>query len=164
MLALCLNLLTVYERFYRLWVALVGLICDDNPLQCGELTEEVAERLCRALHARKVHANCPPQRGVWQNKCIRVLAPLDREYRTQKKPEIYRDYYPRPLLFSVAQGVFWLSTETLMQYIKFKGVGSLYSCTLLSCIATVMSCIDALRRIVTKSPKVWPLLIFSISL
>ncbi len=52
--------------------------------------------------------------------------------------------------------------ETLMQYtyIAFKrgGEGSLYSFTLWSC-----NC-DVLVRIVTKSPKVGPLLIFSISL
>jgi hypothetical protein len=43
-----------------------------------------------------------------------------------------------------------------------EGDGSLYSCT--GSLATVTSCIDDSVRIVTKSPKVGPLLIFSISL
>jgi len=63
-------------------------------------------------------------------------------------PEIYRDYPCDPLLFSVARGIFWLSTERLSRstlHLKEGWEGSLYS-------------------EVKKSPKVGPLLIFSISL
>ncbi len=71
--------------------------------------------------------------------------------------EIYRDY----LLFSVAQGIFWLSTERLSRstlYLNEGGEGTMYPfCSL----ATLMSSIDFS---VTKSPKVGPLLIFSMSL
>jgi hypothetical protein len=49
-----------------------------------------------------------------------------------------------------------------VHYIYSMGRGSLYSCTL--CLVTVTSCIDASVRIVTKSPKVGPLLIYSPSL
>ncbi len=69
------------------------------------------------------------------------------------------------LLFSVAQGIFWLSTERLSRStldLKEEGTGSLYSC--IRSLATVTSYIDLSVRIVTKSPKVGPLLIFSISL
>jgi hypothetical protein len=50
--------------------------------------------------------------------------------------------------------------ETLTQYITLKKVESL----VVSSLATVTSCIYLSVRIVTKSPKVGPLLIFSISL
>jgi hypothetical protein len=65
-------------------------------------------------------------------------------YCTQRYTEINQD----PLLFSVAQGIFFtVHRETLTQYITYKrgGKGSL-------CLG------------VTKSPKIGPLLIFSISL
>ncbi len=57
--------------------------------------------------------------------------------------------------------------ETLTQYITFKrgGERGVYTGTLvLCCLAIMTSCIDASVRIVTKSPKVGPLLIFSNSL
>ncbi len=61
-----------------------------------------------------------------------------------------------PLLCSVAQGIFWLSTERLSHstsHLKERGVFTLELCSL----ATVTFCIDAPVRIVTKSPKVEPL-------
>ncbi len=68
-------------------------------------------------------------------------------------------------LFSVAQGIFWLSTERLTQYITFLKRRERRVCTLVLCsLTTVTFCIDPPVRIVTKSPKVEPLLIFSISL
>ncbi len=56
--------------------------------------------------------------------------------------------------------------ETLMQYITFtKGGDVSVVCTVeLRSLATVLFCIDPSVRIVTKSLKVGPLLIFSISL
>ncbi len=72
--------------------------------------------------------------------------------------EIYIDYSP----FSVAQGIFWLSSERLSRRtLHLKEGGRV--CTLVLC-CPVMSCIDPSVRIVTKSPTVGPLLIFSISL
>jgi hypothetical protein len=66
-----------------------------------------------------------------------------------------------PLLFIVSQGTVY--RETLTEYITFKrggaGEGSLYSCT-----PSLASCIGLFVRIVTKSSRVGPLLIFSISL
>jgi hypothetical protein len=50
--------------------------------------------------------------------------------------------------------------STSDEYITFKRRGERGVCSL----ATLMSCIDASVRIVTKSPKEGPLLIFSISL
>ncbi len=70
---------------------------------------------------------------------------------------LYRDY-PRSLLFSV--GIFWLSSERLSRrtlHIK-EGEGR-GVCTLVLCsLATVTSCINPSVRIVTKFPKVEPLL------
>ncbi len=72
--------------------------------------------------------------------------------------DMHKEITHDPLLFSAAQGIYWtVLRETLTQYITFnrgeeKG---LYSSTL----GTLMSCIDPSVRIVTKSPKVGPLLI-----
>jgi hypothetical protein len=56
-------------------------------------------------------------------------------------------------------------TETFTQYITFNRGGERGVSTLVVCsLATVLSCIDPSVRIVTKSPKVGPLLIFSVSL
>ncbi len=80
--------------------------------------------------------------------------------------QIYRDYTYDPLLFSVAQGVFLLSSERLSRstlHLLEGGDGSLYSCTLQTC-NRVLSCIDLSVRIVTKSPNVRSLFVFSISL
>ncbi len=80
----------------------------------------------------------------------------------QRYTEIIHD----PLLFSVAQGIFWLSTERLSRstiHLKEGREGSLHSW--LCSLATMMSwCNDPSVQIVTKSPKVGPFLIFSISL
>ncbi len=55
--------------------------------------------------------------------------------------------------------------ETRTQYITINRGGRREFCTLvLRSLATLTSCIDPSERIVTKSPKVGPLLIFSISL
>ncbi len=67
--------------------------------------------------------------------------------------QIYRHYHIThdPLLFSVAQGIFWLSSERLSRstlHLTEGGEESLYSCTY-SCIATVTSCIETSVRIVT---------------
>ncbi len=67
-----------------------------------------------------------------------------------------------PFSLVLRKEYFTVHRETLTQYSTFKrgGEGSLFSCILYS-LATVMPCINALVRIVTKSPKVRPLLIFS---
>ncbi len=70
----------------------------------------------------------------------------------QRYTEIKHD----PLLFSVAHRIFWLSTESLSRstlHLK-EGGGERGVCTLVLCsLATLMSCIDASVRIVTKSPE-----------
>ncbi len=80
--------------------------------------------------------------------------------------EIYREYTYDPLLFNVAQGIFWLSTERLSGsklHLKEEGERGVYTLVLCS-LATVTSCINASVRIVTKSPKGrTSILIFSIS-
>ncbi len=82
--------------------------------------------------------------------------------------EIYRNYPRPPSLQCCARNILTVHRETLSQYITFKRGGReesvLLSCTLYSSLTTVMSCVDLSMRIVTKSPKVGPLLIFSISL
>jgi hypothetical protein len=81
-------------------------------------------------------------------------------------PDRYIKITHDPLLFIIARGIFcfWLASEKLScstEHWKEGGEGSLYS---RSCsLAIVLSCIDPFVRIVTKSPKVGPLLIFSIS-
>jgi hypothetical protein len=77
----------------------------------------------------------------------------------QRYIEITHDH----LLFR--RNILTVLTETLTQYITFniggeRGVSTIVFCSL----ATVLSCIGPSVRIVTKSPKVGPLLIFSISL
>jgi hypothetical protein len=80
-------------------------------------------------------------------------------------PEIYRDY-PRPTFSLVLRKEYFDCPQRdshAMHYILKRGERGV--CTFVLCsLATVMSCIDASVRIVTKSPKVGPLLIFSISL
>ncbi len=82
----------------------------------------------------------------------------------QRYAEITHDH----LLFSVAQGIFWPSTERLSRstlHLKEGEERSLYRTLVLCSLVTVLSCIDPSVRIVTKFPKgVGPLLIFSISL
>ncbi len=64
----------------------------------------------------------------------------DLEYTKQRWKSIpleqrYTEITHDPLLFSVAQGIFWLSTESLSVstlHLKEGGERSLYSCTLLS--------------------------------
>jgi hypothetical protein len=68
-----------------------------------------------------------------------------------------------PFSLVLARNILTVHRETLTQYVTFKR-GSRGVCTLVLCsLATDMSCIDPSGRIVTKSPKVGPLLIFSIS-
>ncbi len=71
-----------------------------------------------------------------------------------------RDYPRPPSLKCCARNILTVHRETLTQYCTLHfiegGEGGLYSCSL----ATVLSCIDTSVRIVTKSPKVEPLLIF----
>ncbi len=71
-----------------------------------------------------------------------------------------------PRLFSVAlRNILTVHRETLTQYITFKRGGEREVCTLvLGSLATGTSCIDASVRLVSKPPKVGPLLIFYISL
>ncbi len=69
------------------------------------------------------------------------------------RTEIFRDPHD-PLLFCVAQGIFWLSTERLSRstlHLKEgeRGVWGVFTLVLCS-LATVTSCIDASVRIVTK--------------
>ncbi len=76
--------------------------------------------------------------------------------------QIYKEITNNPLLFSVAQRIFLsVLRETLTQYrtLHFNRGGEREVCTL----ATVTSCIDPSVRIVKKSPKEEPPLIFSIS-
>ncbi len=77
----------------------------------------------------------------------------------QRDGEITHD----PLLFSVSQGIFRGSHA--VHYIKQRGkrgVSTLVLCSL--AITTVMSCIDASVRFVTKFPKVGPLLTYILHL
>ncbi len=77
----------------------------------------------------------------------------------QKYTEMTHD----PLLFSAAQGMFWLSTERLSRNTFHSKEGGV--CTLVLCShATMTYCTDPSVRIVTKSRKVGPLLISSIYL
>ncbi len=70
-------------------------------------------------------------------------------------PKTGLTYRPHP----VRTWWFWLSTERLSRSTLHLKEGERGVCTLLLCsLATVMSCIDASVRIVTKSPKVGPLL------
>jgi hypothetical protein len=71
-----------------------------------------------------------------------------------------------PLLFSVAQGIFCLSSERLSRStLHLIEGGERGVCTLALCsLANVTVSIDPSVKIVTKSPKVVLLLIFSISL
>ncbi len=77
-------------------------------------------------------------------------------YYNEKEKQSFQRYTEitsDPLLFSVAQGIFWLSSERLSRstlHLIEGGEGSLYSCTVLRSLATVMPFV----RIVTKSPKV----------
>jgi hypothetical protein len=64
------------------------------------------------------------------------------------RPEIYRDY-PQPPLFSVAQGIVWLSTESLSRVTLDLKEGSLYCCILLSCNCDVLH-----RRLCADSDKI----------
>jgi hypothetical protein len=73
---------------------------------------------------------------------------------------LIRDITHDPPLSTVAQGIFGLSTERLSRstlHLKEgeRGVGALVLCSL----ATVTSCIDLSVWIVTKSPKVRPLIL-----
>ncbi len=72
----------------------------------------------------------------------------------------YTEITHGPLLFSVAQGIFCLSSERLSRS-AFKR-GERRESVLL--YPVVLQCIDASVRIVTKSPKVGPLLIFIFSI
>jgi hypothetical protein len=68
-------------------------------------------------------------------------------------PEIYRDY-PRPPI---------VLRKEFFGTLHFMGGGGGGESVLLYSLAIVMSCVDPSVRIVTKSPKLGPLLIFSIS-
>ncbi len=83
-----------------------------------------------------------------------------------KEIQRYTEVTHDPLLFSVAQGIIWLSTERLSRSTLHLKEGEMGVCTHLHCslAATVTSCIDVSVRIETTSPKVGPLLIFSFSL
>jgi hypothetical protein len=75
-------------------------------------------------------------------------------------PEMYRDCPRPPSLYCCTRNILTVHRETLTQCITFKRGGDGGVCTLVLCsLSTVMS-----FRIVTKSPKVGPLLIFSIAL
>ncbi len=91
-----------------------------------------------------------------------------QEEKGRFSSEICIDYTYDVLLFSVVQrNILNVLRETLSQYIIFNrgGGGERGVCTLvIFSLATVMSCIGPSVRIGTKSPKVGPLLVFSISL
>jgi hypothetical protein len=81
----------------------------------------------------------------------------------------YTENSQDPLLFSVAQGIFWLSERLSCSTLHLKKGGgreerTLYRTLVQYSLATETSCIDPSVRIVTKSSKVGSLLIFSISL
>ncbi len=88
----------------------------------------------------------------WMNKIIK------------KGRTVIFEFFHDPLLFSVAQGIFWLSSERLSSSTLhlIEGVeGNLVLCSLAT---KVLSCIEPSVRIVTKFSKVGPLLTFSMSL
>ncbi len=82
-----------------------------------------------------------------------------------RRPQKWKEITHHLLHFSVVQGIFLLSTERLSRSTLHFKEGERGVCSLVLCsLVTVASCIDASVQIVTKSPKVGPLLIFSISL
>ncbi len=73
-----------------------------------------------------------------------------------------------PEIYSVAQGIFWLFSESLSRSTLHllegeRRVCALVLCCVLCCLATVLFLIDPSVTIVTRSPKIGPLLLFSFS-
>ncbi len=94
-----------------------------------------------------------------------ILGRLDHGNLVSPTIEYRSEITHDPLLFNVAQEIFWLSSERLSRSTLRLKEGEREICPLVLCsLSTVTSCIDASVRIVTKSPKVGTLLIFSISL
>ncbi len=116
-------------------------LCVGPPPEAAQLTAGTTAAAVMAAVAMDRRSINPPLGGV-----------------ANHGPEIYRDNPQLPSL------ILTVHRETLTQYITYKrgggDVGSLYSFTMYPSLATVTSCIDLSVRIVTKSPKVGPLLIF----
>jgi hypothetical protein len=92
-------------------------------------------------------------------------AEIGPERKGEKLRQGYTEITHDPLLFSVGKEYFDSPQRDshAVHYILKRGERGV--CTLVLCsLATVISCIDTSVQIVTKSPKVGPLLIFSISL
>jgi hypothetical protein len=108
--------------------------------------------------------------GIGFVSALRVLDPDPKHGSLLGQPRDIQRLPHGPLLFSVAQGIFdcpQRDSHAVHYHLIEGGEGTLYTlvlCSLATVHNAVMSCIDPFVRIVTKSPKVGPLLIFSIAL